>query len=550
MVEGPHYEESGEGLERLSRSAGQPASLAGREAPDPCVVVIFGVTGDLASRKLLPALYDLACHDVLPARLAIVGVGRKPLSDAEFSALTTSAVDSFFGEGTAGSRACAAPLAEARYVRGEFDEPQTYQDLGALLDRLDAECGLGGNRLFYLSTPPSLYPVVISHLGTSKLSRRGAATARTQPGRERGWVRIVIEKPFGNDLPSARELNAVVRRSFAEAQVYRIDHYLAKENVQNMLVFRFANGIFEPIWNRRYIDHVQITAAETLGVEHRGAYYEEAGALRDMIQNHLLQLLTLTAMEPPVAFSADAVRDEKVKVLRAIRPIAVERVEQTAVRGQYVAGSVDGEAVPGYRGEESVASDSATETFAAVRFLIDNWRWQGVPFYVRTGKRLAQKVTEIAIEFKRPPFLLFRDATMSGGRVPANVLVLRIQPDESISLRIEAKTPGPEIELQPVELEFSYGASLKELPFSAYETLLLDCMSGDQTLFNRDDQVEAAWQVVSPLLQAWTDEARRGVMVYEAGTWGPEAADTLVAEDGRAWRRPAATGESVADAGP
>jgi glucose-6-phosphate 1-dehydrogenase len=348
----------------------------------------------------------------------------------------------------------------------------------------------------------------------------------------------VVEKPFGSDLASARELNVAIGAVFGEQQVYRIDHYLAKETVQNILIFRFANGIFEPLWNRRYIDHVQITAAETLGVEHRGAYYEEAGALRDMIQNHLLQLLTLVAMEPPVAFSGDAVRDEKVKVLRAIRPISPERADLSAVRGQYVAGTIAGEAVAGYRQEERVAPDSGTETFAAVKFLIDNWRWQGVPFYVRTGKRLPAKVSEIAIEFKRPPHLLIRDADMPGGRPPANALVMRIQPDEGLSLLIEAKTPGPGIDLQRVEMDFDYGTTLAELPFSAYETLLLDCMLGDQTLFNRDDQVDEAWRVVAPILDTWKSASVPGVMIYEAGTWGPEAADTLVAQDGRVWRRP------------
>jgi glucose-6-phosphate 1-dehydrogenase len=507
-------------------------------------VVIFGITGDLAHRKLLPALYDLACHEVLPARLAIVGVGRKELSVEEFRALTTAAVGDFFGEG-ATTRACAAPIVQAQYLRGEFDDPAAYRALGELLERLDGEHSLMGNRLFYLSTPPSLYATVIEQLGKSKLSRRGADVPGSRGGKEHGWVRIVIEKPFGNDLASAQGLNAVVRRSFSEHQVYRIDHYLAKETVQNIHVFRFANAIFEPIWNRRYVDHVQITAAETLGVEHRGGYYEQAGALRDMIQNHLLQLLTLTAMEPPVAFDADAVRDEKVKVLRAIRPIPPERVDQFAVRGQYVAGTIDGQAVPGYRAEDRVAPDSTTETFAAARFLVDNWRWQGVPFYLRTGKRLQAHVTEVAIEFKRPPHLLFRDADLPGGLPPANQLVLRIQPDEGIALRIEAKTPGQQIDVQSVELAFDYATCLHELPFSAYETLLLDCMVGEQTLFNRDDQVEEAWRVVMPILDGWKAAPSRGVAVYEAGTWGPEAADTLVAQDGHVWRHPAAdTGES------
>jgi len=532
------YDESGTPLREAVGAEPAASPLALERRPEPCAIVLFGVTGDLASRKLIPALYDLACHGVLPRRFALVGYGRKPLSGPDMRTLSRDAIDSFFGTGTAETRTCNDMLDTVHYVQGEFDDPEGYRRLAVELDELDRTKRTGGNRIFYLATPPSLFPVIIERLGDAGLRNGGAAGTPDEHGENRGWVRVVIEKPFGSDLESAQALNAVVRGVFDERQVYRIDHYLAKETVQNILVFRFANGIFEPIWNRRYIDHVQITAAETLGVEHRGAYYEEAGALRDMIQNHLLQLVTLTAMEPPVAFDADAVRDEKAKVLHAVRPIAVERVEQFAVRGQYVEGTVDGEVVSGYRQEERVAPDSSTETFAAVKFLIDNWRWQGVPFYVRTGKRLPHHVTEIAIQFKRPPYLLFREVDMPGARVPANDLVMRLQPEEGLALNIEAKIPGPSIRLQPVAMNFSYGSALEELPFSAYETLLLDCMVGDQTLFNRDDQVAEAWRVVSPILEAWRGVPDRGVMIYEAGTWGPEAADTLVANDGRVWRRP------------
>jgi len=423
-------------------------------------------------------------------------------------------------------------------VQGQFDDPDGYKRLAAELDVLDRTKRTGGNRIFYLATPPSLFPEIIEQIGAAGLHEGGQVGTPDEHGENRGWVRVVIEKPFGSDLESARALNAVVRSVFDERQVYRIDHYLAKETVQNLLALRFANGIFEPVWNRRYVDHVQITAAETLGVEHRGAYYEEAGALRDMIQNHLLQLLTLTAMEPPVAFDADAVRDEKVKVIKAIRPIPVERVDLYAVRGQYVGGVVDGQVVPGYRQEERVAPDSSIETFAAVKFLVDNWRWQGVPFYLRTGKRLPRHVTEIAIQFRRPPHLLFRETDTPGGLVPPNSLIIRVQPEEGIALNIEAKVPGPAIRLKPVALDFSYGSTLNELPFSAYETLLLDCMVGDQTLFNRDDQVEQAWRVVNPILESWYGAGKHNVPVYEAGTWGPEAADSLVANDGHVWRRP------------
>ena len=531
------YDEKDTSLRESPRPAPVESPLAIGHRPEPCTVVLFGVTGDLASRKLIPALYDLACHNVLPRGFSLVGYGRKPMTGQEMRALSSEAIDSFFGAGTAETRTCNDVLNDVHYVQGEFHDPEGYQRLADTLTKLDQD-NHTGNRIFYLATPPSLFPVIIERLGAAGLNKGGVPGTQAEHGDNPGWVRVVIEKPFGSDLESALSLNAAVRSVFDERQVYRIDHYLAKETVQNILVFRFANGIFEPIWNRRYIDHVQITAAETLGVEHRGAYYEEAGALRDMIQNHLLQLLTMTAMEPPVAFDADAVRDEKAKVLHAVRPIPVERVDQYAVRGQYVQGDIDGAAVPGYRQEDRVAPDSSTETFAAVKFLIDNWRWQGVPFYVRTGKRLPHHVTEIAIQFKRPPYLLFREVDIPGGRVPPNDLIMRIQPEEGLALNIEAKVPGPEIRLQPVTMNFSYGSGLEELPFSAYETLLLDCMVGDQTLFNRDDQVEEAWRVVNPILEAWHNAPDQSVMIYEAGTWGPEAADTLVANDGHVWRRP------------
>ena len=392
--------------------------------------------------------------------------------------------------------------------------------------------------MYYLATPPSQFGVIVEQLGVSGLARKGAFDgASAGDGAAAGWTRVVIEKPFGRDLATAQELNRTIAAAFDERQVYRIDHYLAKETAQNLLVLRFANGIFEPVWNRQFVDHVQITAAETLGVEHRGPYYEEAGALRDMIKPHLIQLFTLVAMEPPVSFDADAVREEKLKVLRAVRPIPPDRVERFAVRGQYVQGMVGGEEVRAYHGEDRVAPDSHTETYAALKLQVDSWRWQGVPFYLRTGKRLAERVTEIAIQFKRPPVTMFRDAAAGGGLAP-NALVLRVQPDEGFSLRIESKMPGHGNHLQPVDMAYTYGTTLHELPFSAYETVLVDAMEGDMTLFKRGDQVEQAWRIMEPVLRAWQTAPERGIPIYEAGSWGPEAADALIARDGHSWRRP------------
>ena len=529
----PDYGDEG-GFRVAGRAEAGPVSpFGGARHPDPCSVVMFGVTGDLAHRKLIPALYDLGCHGILPAGTTLVGYGRRELSDAQFRDLLQGAIDDHYGvEGVDGD-VCRLVLEAPRYVQGEFDDPEGFARLAALLDELDRQ-GSRGNRMFYLATPPSQFPVLVEQLGAAGLARPGAGR---DPGGPRGWTRVVIEKPFGRDLETARELDRVIGQVFDERQVYRIDHYLAKETVQNLLVLRFANVIFEPVWNRRYVDYVEITAAETLGVEHRGPYYEEAGALRDMITPHLIQLFSLVAMEPPVAFDADAVRDEKMKVLRAVRPIPPESIADWAVRAQYVSGVVDGEEVPGYRDEERVAPDSYTETYAALKLVVDNWRWQGVPFYLRTGKRMARRVTEIAIHFKRPPVLLFKDAMASGGLQP-NVLVLRVQPDEGFSLTIESKVPGHDVALQPVAMDYSYGTTLNELPFSAYETVLVDAMEGDMTLFTRGDQAEEAWRIVAPVLEAWAQRPQRDISIYEAGSWGPEAADALMARDGHSWRQP------------
>ncbi len=515
--------------------SGTPSPFGGPRHPDPCSLVIFGATGDLTHRKLMPALYDLQCHGVLPCGLTIVGYGRKPLDDESFRAVLRKAIDDHYGQ-QVDDALCESVLETPRWVHGELDDPEGYRRLAGVLDELDRENGSGGNRLFYLATPPDQFPVIVRRLDAAGLARRGASDAEHAQGEPvAGWTRIVVEKPFGSDLQTAIDLDRDISEAFSERQVYRIDHYLAKETVQNLLVLRFANGIFEPIWNRRFVDHVQITAAETIGIGDRGPYYERAGALRDMLTPHLIQLFTLVAMEPPVAFDADAVRDEKLKVLRSVRP--VERVPSSAVRGQYAHGMVNDQIAVAYRAENGIPPDSSTETFAALKLLVDNWRWQGVPFYLRTGKRMAGQLTEIAIQFKRPPVQIFRDAGSAEGLEP-NVLVLRVQPEEGFALHIESKVPGHGMELQPVAMQYSYGGTLYELPFRAYETVLIDVMEGDMTLFTRADQAEEAWRIVGPVLDAWSRRPEAPIPMYEAGSWGPEAADALLAADGRAWRRP------------
>jgi glucose-6-phosphate 1-dehydrogenase len=411
------------------------------------------------------------------------------------------------------------------YVQASYDDASGYRRLADLLEKLDRERGTAGNRVFYLATPPGAYSGIVEQLGASGLA---------QPPSPDAWTRIIIEKPFGRDLETARELNRQLTSAFREEQIYRIDHYLGKETVQNILVFRFANGIFEPIWNRRYVDHVQITVAESIGLEGRGRYYDQTGALRDMVQNHLLQLLSLVAMEPPIAFDADAVRGEKVKVLHAVRPFGPSDVPNLTVRGQYGPGAVGAEDVPGYRQEPGVSPDSNIETYVAMKLFVDNWRWADTPFYLRTGKRLPRRVSEIAIQFKRAPHLLFRQA--AEGLEP-NVLVLRIQPNEGISLRAGVKVPGPTIQIRSINLDFLYGLSFGVEQPEAYERLLLDCMLGDSTLFTRSDEVETAWALLMPILDTWADHPPPDFPNYPAGTWGPEAAHNLIEEDGRRWRR-------------
>ena len=493
---------------------------------EPCVLVIFGASGDLTRRKLVPALFNIAEQNLLPHGFSVLGVSRSSMTSEQFrSSLSTGIFAG--GASTAARKGVWDSFARGiYYLSADPHQLEDVRRVGALLDQIDRERGTGRRRVFYLALPPSSYQDVVGNLGTLGLAESASIAG--------SWVRIIIEKPFGRDLKTARALNHTVHQVFREEQVYRIDHYLGKETVQNILVLRLANGIFEPIWNRRYIDSVQITAAEMLGVEGRGGYYEEAGLLRDMVQNHLLQLLCLTAMEPPVAFDAESVRDEKVKVLRTLRPIKASEVGKSVVRGQYGMGSLLGKEVPAYRSEPNVSPQSHTETFAALRLFIDSWRWADVPFYLRSGKRLPKQITEVAIRFKQPPHLLFgRKASSS---LESNVLALRIQPDEGISLKFEAKLPGQGMRLHPVMMDFRYGTSFGiELP-TAYETLLLDCMQGDATLFTRSDEAETAWSLMTPILEAWQEE----VPVfpnYDAGSWGPVEADELLRQDGHEWRR-------------
>ena len=511
------------------RADGAPAAGERLRCPEPCVLVIVGASGDLTRRKLVPALAHLRLDGLLQDAFQIVGVGRTGWDDAAFRDAMRQGLDEFGP--SIGPDVWAHLAPRLSYVSGDLANAATFAAVGRKLVQVEAGLPPGSGRMIYLAVPPSVVPTAIEHLSASGVAPRVADPAA------RPWVRIILEKPFGTSLESALALNGVVREAFAEHQVYRIDHYLAKETVQNLLVLRFANSIFEPVWNRQHVDHVQITAAESVGVEHRARYYEESGVVRDMFQSHLLQLLALTAMEPPSTANADSVRNEKAKVLRSIRPITAAEMPEAAVMGQYGAGTGEGAPAGGYRGERDVAPGSTTPTYAALRLYVDNWRWQGVPFFLRSGKCLPRRATEIAIRFRRPPHLMF--PLPSGHELESNTLAVRIQPRESIALRFEIKVPGIEMSrMAPVDMEFDYGAAFGGTDHDAYETLLLDAMLGDATLFTRSDEVEAAWAVVDPILNWWAEQRPSDFPNYAAGTWGPAAADALVGSVGARWREP------------
>ncbi len=505
--------------------AAPPAPVGPERKPDPCIVVIFGASGDLTKRKLLPALYHLQQSDLLPEDFAVVGVARRPLEQ-------TFAADMKEGVLAGGGVEQADPaldpfIGRVSYHSMNFDDDAGYADLKSLLTQLDDKFSTKGNRLFYLATAPEYFADIINSLGKHGMNK----PEESKPG---SWVRTIIEKPFGHDLESARKLNDDVNKVFSEDQIFRIDHYLGKETVQNILVFRFANGIFENVWNRNYIDHVEITAAESIGIEGRGPFYETAGALRDVVQNHVMELLSFVAMEPPVSFEAAAVRAEKIKVWRAIQPIH----PADTVRGQYGPGMENGKPVVGYRQEDRVHPRSQTETYAALRLEIENWRWAGVPFYIRAGKRLARRVTEITIMFKQPPLSIFKDAEGKGAEgIRNNIISMRIQPDEGITLRFGAKLPGPNMRISPVNMDFSYAEAFGASSANGYERLLLDAMLGDATLFAHRDGVEATWALMTPILESWANNPIKDLPNYAAGTWGPPAADAMLKADGKRWRK-------------
>jgi glucose-6-phosphate 1-dehydrogenase len=496
------------------------AAQSAERIPEPTAVVIFGASGDLTKRKLLPALFHLEQSNLLPQEFSVIGVARRPLQ-GEFEKDMREGILQFGGV-QEGEKKLDEFMGKVSYFAMNFDDPGGYDKLKTVLEGIDQKQGTKGNRLFYLATAPEYFAEIIEQLGKHGMAKP-----------QQGNVHVIIEKPFGHDLASARQLNDEVNRVFAEDQIFRIDHYLGKETVQNILVFRFANGIFEPVWNRNYVDHVQITAAEDIGIEGRGPFYEKAGALRDVIQNHVMELLSFVALEPPVSFEADAMRREKVKVWRSIQPIHI----MDSVRGQYGPGKVGGKDVKGYRQEDRVDPNSATETYAALKVGIENWRWAGVPFYLRAGKRLAKRVTEITIQFKQPPQLLFKSQSGACRELQPNLIAMRIQPDEGISLRFGAKVPSPNMEVCPVNMNFSYAEAFGKSSANGYERLLLDAMLGDATLFAHRDGVEATWSLLTPVLDFWANNKPKDFPNYSAGTWGPKSADELLARDGRAWHK-------------
>jgi glucose-6-phosphate 1-dehydrogenase len=506
-----------------SRHAGRGE---GAKSAGPCALVLFGASGDLTKRKLIPALYNLAKEKLLPDEFVVIGFARRETTSDDFREQMRRNIGEY-AKGDLDSEVWAWLESRLYYVPGAFDDAEAYAKLAARLTELETSHGTRGNVLFYLASAPDFFGPIVHALAEAGLTK-------VENGR---WRRVVVEKPFGRDLTSARELNRELLRSLDESQVYRIDHYLGKETVQNILVFRFANGIFEPIWNRRYVDHVQITVSEALGVEGRGGYYEEAGALRDMVPNHIFQLISLVALEPPISFDADAVRDEQSKVLRAVSPMTPEDVLTKAVRGQYGAGAIGERHLVDYRQEDRVDSLSKTETFVAMKVEIDNWRWKDVPFYLRVGKAMPERLTEIVVQFRRPPFALFRDTPIDDLR--PNQLVITVQPNEGISLSFGAKIPGATMRIGSVDMDFQYAEHFGSEIATGYERLLNDAFLGDQTLFQRADMVEAGWNIVAPVLDVWAALAARDFPNYAAGTWGPKEATDLMARDGRAWRLPA-----------
>lgn len=503
----------------------EPKDKAANQVASPCSLVIFGATGDLTQRKLAPALYNLNKEGLLPAHFACVGFARREKSNEDFRNELKEGVDKYSRNKPADPALWESFSEHVFYHRSEFDKDEGYQELKKLLDELDKKFDTEGNRIFYLSVPPSYFTMIVE-----KLAKNGLIYNKNEPNK---FSRVIIEKPFGNDYDSAVQLQKELRHHLDESQIYRIDHYLGKETVQNLLVFRFTNPIFEQLWNRNHIDHVQITVAEEIGIGTRGKFWEEAGMLRDIVQNHLMQLVSLVGMEPPINLDADSIRGEKTKVIEACRPFPLDDLAHYAVRGQYAPGYIDGEEVKGYRQENDVKPDSNVETFVALKVFIDNWRWAGVPFYLRAGKRLPKRTTEIAITFKEAPSVLFK------ANVP-NTLVIRIQPDEGIALRMNCKVPGLGTLIQPVKMDFRYGAYFGSSPPEAYERLICDCMSGDSTLFARDDEVFASWKLLTPLLEKWREiagtDSTEPFPNYASGTWGPKAADKLIEEDGHSWR--------------